>query len=98
VSIHIDDSSAALVASPRPCAPVAGARVHADDAQPRLLSRSGMPSAYETWRHQTGFMKQGFRTAAAAKTQDGRTAFAGAAYVTTDHSTRSGPPTSRPPA
>jgi len=56
-----------------------------------------MPSAYETWRHQTGFMKQGFETA--AKAQDGRTAFAGTAYVTTDqHSTRSGPPTSRPPA
>ena len=57
-----------------------------------------MPSAYETWRHQTGFVKQGFGTAA-AKAQDGRTAFAGTAYVTTDqHSTRSGPPTSRPPA
>ena len=99
MSILIDDSSAALVASPRPCVPVAGAPVHADDAQTRLLSRSGMPTARETWRHLTGSMTRGFETVAEHTTQDGRTAFAGAAYVTTkQNSIRSGPPTSRPPA
>ena len=93
------DIPAALVASPRPCAPVAGPRPFADDAQPRLLSRSTMAAAPMAWRHLTGSMKRGHETVAEQKTQDGRTAFAGGTYVTTDqHSIRSGPPTSRPPA
>jgi hypothetical protein len=50
------------------------------------------------WRDLTGSTKRGFETVATQGTQDGRTAFAGAAYVTANHSTRSGPPTSRPPA
>jgi hypothetical protein len=97
VSILID-SPAALVASPRLCAPVAGTRMFADDAQPRLLSRSATTAAPMAWRHLTGSTKRGFETVAKRETQDGRTAFAGAAYVTANHSIRSGPPTSRPPA
>ncbi len=91
------DTPAALVASPRPCAP-AGARLHADDAQPRLRNRSAMPAALMAWHDLTGFGR-GLETAT-TQTQDGRTAFAGAAYVATTkrHSIRSGPPTSRPPA
>jgi hypothetical protein len=92
------DIPAALVASPRPCAPLAGERLHAADAQPRLLSRSTVPAAPMAWRDLTGSTKRGFETVATQGTQDGRTAFAGAAYVTANHSTRSGPPTSRPPA
>jgi hypothetical protein len=93
------DIPAALVASPRPCAPVAGARLLADDAQPRLQSRSAMATAPMAWRHLTSSMKRGYDTVAEHKTQDGRTAFAGGTYVTTNqHSIRSGPPTSRPPA
>ena len=92
------DISAALVASPRPCAPVTGARLHADDAQPRLRSMT-MPTAHADWRLMGGTEVRGFATIATQGTQDGRTAFAGAAYVTTNqHLTRSGPPTSRPPA
>lgn len=93
------DIPAALVASPRPCAALAGVRLHADDAQPRLMSRSSMPTAPGGWRR-TGSMKRSFETAATQGTQDGRTAIIGAAYVTTNEhfSTRSGPPTSRPPA
>ena len=68
------DIPAALVASPRPCAPMA-------------------------WRDLTSSMKRGYDTVAEHTTQDGRTAFAGAAYVTKQHVTiRSGPSTSRPPA
>jgi hypothetical protein len=97
MSILIDDSSAALVASPRLCAPVFGASVRVD-AQSRLLSRSAMPVAHATWRQLDELTKRGFRTAA-QRNQDGRTAIAGDAYVTTkQHSIRSGPPTSRPPA
>ena len=95
------DIPAALVASPRPCAPLAGARLHADDAQPRLRSRSEMTAVRMTWRDLTGSTKRGFETAAKqGTTKDGRTAVAGVAYVTAHQhfSTRSGPPTSRPPA
>jgi hypothetical protein len=96
VSILID-MPAALVASPRPCALVDGARLLADDAQPRVMSRSAMPVVDTTWRQSNESFKRGFETA--QRNQDGRTAFAGAAYVTTKHhSIRSGPPTSRPPA
>lgn len=90
------DISAALVASPRPCASFAGARLHADDAQPRLRART-MSTADAAWRLMGGTEVRGFETTAQQGTQDGRTAFAGAAYVTTNqHLTRSGPPTSRP--
>ena len=90
---------AALVASPRPCAPVAGARPFADDAQPRL-DRLTMPAAHAAWRLTTAAEKRGSETVATQGTQDGRTAFAGGTYVITNkqHSTRSGPSTSRPPA
>ena len=90
------DIPAALVASPRPCAPIAGVRLHADDAQPRLRSRSEMTAAPMAWRDLTGSTKRGFETAAKRITSDGRTT----AYVTANQhfSTRSGPPTSRPPA
>jgi hypothetical protein len=90
---------AALVASPRPCAPVAGARLHADDVQPRL-DRLSMPTAHAAWRGMTASEKRGFETATQQGTQDGRNAFTGVAYVTAKQhfSTRSGPPTSRPPA
>lgn len=92
------DISAALVASPRPCAPITGARLHADDAQPRLRSMT-TPTAHADWRLMGGTEVRGFETIAKQGTQDGRTAFAGAAYVTTNqHRTRSGPPTSRQPA
>jgi hypothetical protein len=99
VSILID-IPAALVASPRPCAPLAGARLHADDAAPRLRSRSEMTVAAMAWRHGTGSTKRGFESAAKRTTQDGRTAFTGVAYVTANQhfSIRSGPPTSRQPA
>ena len=91
------DISAALVASPRPCAPVAGARLHADYAQPRLRSMTPT-TAPAAWRLVGGTEMRGFESIAKQGTQDGRTAFAGAAYVTTnEHKTRSGPPTSRPP-
>ena len=82
------DISAALVASPRPCAPVAGARLLADDAQPRLLGRSTMAAAPMAWRHLNSSAKRGFGAA-----EHGT-------YVTTKQhfSIRSGPPTSRPPA
>jgi hypothetical protein len=90
------DISAALVASPRPCAPLAGARLRADDAQPRLTSPM-TAIAPMAWRDLTGSEKRAF-AAAEHQPQDGRTAFAGGTYVTTAHSTRSGPPTSRPPA
>ena len=94
------DTPAALVASPRPCAPLAGVRLHADDAQPRLLARLTMLTAATAWRAMTSSEKRGFETAAEQGNQDGRTAIAGAAYVTTKQhfSIRSGPPTSRPPA
>jgi hypothetical protein len=94
------DIPAALDASPRPCAPVFGALRRLDDAQPRLTARSSMPTAFAAWRGVTGSTTRGFETAAKPGTQDGRTAIAGAAFVTTKHhySTRSGPPTSRPPA
>ena len=97
------DNPAALVASPRPCAPLAGARPFADDAQPRLQGRLTMTAAPMAWRHLTGSSKRGFESAAQHTTQhttqDGRTADGGT-YVTTDQhfSIRSGPPTSRPPA
>lgn len=91
------DISAALVASPRAYAPIAGARLHADDAQPRLR-RLTMPAAHAAWRLMGGTEVRGFETTAEQGTQDGRTAFAGAAYVITNQHTRSGPPTSRPPA
>jgi hypothetical protein len=97
VSILID-IPAALVASPRPCAPVAGARLFADDAQPRLLGRLHTTAARMAWRQLAGSTKRGSENAART-TQDGRTGFAGLAYVSSkQHSTRSGPPTSRPPA
>ena len=94
------DIPAALVASLRPCAPAAAAaRPFADDAQPRLLSRSAMTAAPMAWRRGNGSTKRGFETVAKQTTQDGRTAFAGGTYVTTNqHSIRSGPPTSRQPA
>ena len=93
------DIPAALVASPRPCAPVVGLRLHADDAQPRLRTRSEMTVAAMAWRLETGSAERGFETVAKQTTQDGPTAFAGGTYVTThQHSIRSGPPTSRPPA
>jgi hypothetical protein len=93
------DIPAALVASPRPCAPLAGVRLLADDAQPRLLSRSTMAAAPMAWRHLNSSTKRGSESAEHT-TQDGRTAFAGGTYVTTKQhfSIRSGPPTSRPPA
>ena len=94
------DISAALVASPRPCAPVAGASPFADDAQPRLLGRFEMTAAAMAWRHLNGSTARGFETATQQGTKDGRTASTGAAYVTKHQhfSIRSGPPTSRPPA
>ncbi len=95
------DCSAALVASPRLRVPVAGARLHVDDAQPRLENRLPMPTAVAVRGPMTGSKVRGFETAAAQGNQDGRTAIVGAAYVTTTKqhfSTRSGPPTSRPPA
>ena len=93
------DCSAALVALPRPRVSVLGARLHADDAQPRLMSRSTMSAARTAWRPMAGSTKRGFE-AAKQLTQDGRTAIDGAAYVTANEhfSIRSGPPTSRPPA
>ena len=93
------DIPAALVASPRPCAAPAGVRLHADDAQLRLLGRFEMAAAPMAWRHLNGSTTRGFQTAAHRTTQDGRTAN-GAAYVTSKQhfSIRSGPPTSRPPA
>ena len=93
------DIPAALVASPRPCAPVAGARLLADDVQSRLMDRVEMTAAPMAWRHLAGSTKRGFETAAHRTTQDGRTAN-GVAYVTSKQhfSIRSGPPTSRPPA
>lgn len=93
------DSPVALVA-PRLCAPAAGVRRYAD-AQPRLGSGSRTTAAPMAWRDLTGSMKPGFETTAHQHpTQDGRTAIAGAAYVTFNQhfSIRSGPPTSRPPA
>jgi hypothetical protein len=96
---NLIDIPAALVAS-RLRASVAGVCLLADDAQPRLMSRSTMRTARTTWRQVTGSEKRGFDTAAKQGNQDGRTAIAGAAYVTTmqHFSIRSGPPTSRPPA
>ena len=93
------DIPAALVASPRPCASLAGARLHADDAQPRFRSLSETTALPMAWRDLTGSTERGFETAAKRITQDGRTAY-GVAYVTAHQhfSTRSGPPTSRPPA
>jgi hypothetical protein len=97
VSILID-IPAALVASPRPCAPVAGARPFADDAQPRLLGRLQTTAARMAWRQLAGSTKRGSENAART-TQDERIAFTGATYVISkQHSIRSGPPTSRPPA
>lgn len=91
------DIPAALVASPRPCAAPAGARLLADDLQPRLISRLDMTAVPMAWRQPTG-SERGFETAA-HRTQDGRTANGGAYVTTKQHfSTRSGPPTSRPPA
>ncbi|HEY0240576.1 MAG TPA: hypothetical protein VGC37_18245 [Friedmanniella sp.] len=58
-----------------------------------------MTVAPMAWRQLTSSLKRGYDTVAEHKAQDGRTAFAGGTYVTTNqHSTRSGPPTSRPPA
>lgn len=99
------DRSAALVALPRPRVSVLRAadavRLH-DDAQPRLLSALAAPAAM-AWRPTAGATMRGFEAATTQGTQDGRSAAIGAAYVTTttfvkQHSTRSGPPTSRPPA
>lgn len=93
------DIPAALVASPRPCAPLAGARLFADDAQPRLSGRSPMTAAPMAWRDVNGSSKRGFENAAQHTTQDGRTADGGTYVTTKQHfSIRSGPPTSRPPA
>lgn len=93
------DIPAALVASPRPCAAPAGARLLADDRKPRLVSRLDMSAVPMAWRQPTGSEKRGFETAAHRTTQDGRTADGGAYVTTNQHfSTRSGPPTSRPPA
>ena len=93
------DIPAALVASPRPCAPVAGARLLADDAQPRLVNRPETTVAALAWRQLSGSEMRGFETAAHRTTQDGRTADGGAYVTTKQHfSIRSGPPTSRPPA
>ena len=93
------DIPAALVAAPRPCTPVAGVRAYADDAQPRLRSRSEMTATSMAWRHLTGTTTRGFETAAKRTNQDGRTASTGAYVTAKQHfSTRSGPPTSRPPA
>ena len=92
------DIPAALVASPRPCAPVAGARPFADDTQPRLTNRLRTTAAVMAWRHLTGSETRGHDTAAHRTTvQDGRTAIGGA-YVKQHFSIRSGPPTRRPPA
>lgn len=93
------DIPAALVASPRPCAPVVGARLFADDARLRLLGRPETTATRTTWRHLDGSAMRGSTTAAQHTTQDGRTAD-GVAYVADKQhfSTRSGPPTSRPPA
>lgn len=98
MSIHID-IPAALVASPRPCAPVAAVRPFADDAQPRLLGRFEMTAAAMAWRLENGSTKRGHGTAAQHTTQDGRTADGGTYVTSKQHfSIRSGPPTSRPPA
>ena len=83
------DTPAALVASPRPCAP-AGTRLHADDAEPRLRDRSAMPAAVLAWRDLTG-SGWGYETAAAEL-------FTSVITFDKQHSTRSGPPPSRPPA
>ena len=96
------DCSAALVAPPRARVSLAGARLLADDAQPRLETRSPMPTTAAAWRLMDGSTMRGFELAGAQGTQDGRIASNGAAYVTATtkqhFSTRSGPPTSRPPA
>ena len=101
MSILVDDCSAALVATPRPRVSVLGARLHADDGQPRLLTGSGMPAApvAAIWRPMAGATERGLETAAQQIRQDGRVA-TGVAYVTASKhfSTRSGPPTCRPPA
>ena len=82
------DISAALVASPRPCAPVFGARLLADDAQPRLVGRSTTADTSMAWRHLNSSTKRGFEAAEH-----------GTYGTTKQHfSIRSGPPTSRPPA
>ena len=96
------DCSAALVATPRARVSFAGARLLADDVQPRVETRSPMPTAAAAWRLTDGSTMRGFELAGQG-IQDGRTASNGAAYVTAttfikQHSTRSGPPTSRPPA
>ena len=93
------NTSAALVASPRPCAPVAGARPFADDAQPRLMNRLQTTVAAMAWRQLTGSTTRGHETAHRTAAQDGRTAIGGAYVTSKQHfSIRSGPPTSRPPA
>ena len=95
----IIDCPAALVALPRERALVDGARLHADDAQPRPENRSWMPTAHVAWLPTTGSTMRGFEPAARG-TQDGRTAVAGGTYATSKQhfSIRSGPSTSRPPA
>lgn len=97
MSTIIVDCPATLAASPRPRLLLDGARLHADDAQPRLVNRLGMPAAAAAWRRPTGPAMRGYQ--AAVQTQDERTAFAGVAYVTATKtttkqhfSTRSGPP------
>ena len=98
------DCSAALVATPRARVSldlVLGARLLADDAQPRLENRSMMPTAVPAWRLSTGSTTRGLELAIQQGTKAGRAVIEGAAYVTTTKqhfSTRSGPPTSRPPA
>jgi hypothetical protein len=99
----IVDRSAALVASPRPRVSldlVLDARLLADDAQPRLENRPVMTAAAAAWRRPAGSTMRGFGFAAEQETTTGRTVIAGAAYATTKQhvTTRSGPPTSRPPA
>lgn len=95
------DCSAALVATPRPRAALAGVRLHADDAQPRLDNRPVMPAAVAAWRLPSGSTMRSLELAIQQGTKAGRAVIQGVADVTTSKqhfSTRSGPPTSRPPA
>ena len=106
LSTTVVDRPAALVAQPRPRVALGlsttGARLHADDAQPRLngaLMTTTPTTTIPAWRRGEGFGMRGFELGRQA-IKAGRTATFGGAYVTTStdkqHSTRSGPPTDRP--
>ncbi len=94
------DRSAAFVAPSRPRVLDLGTRLHVGDAQPRPVNRPMMPATAAAWRLPTGPATRGLGLITQG-TKAGRAVIEGAAYVTTTKqhfSTRSGPPTSRPPA